>query len=688
MKLKRIRLKNIRSYEDQEVEFPEGAFLLSGDIGSGKTSILLAIEYALFGLQPGQKGSALLRNDSSAGEVTLELEIDEKGIVIERRLKRESKSVSNDYSALTINGEKKEYSTTELKTRILNLLHYPPEFIKKNNILYRYTVYTPQEQMKQIILEDPEIRLNVLGHVFGIDRYKRTRENLVTLLNHLKEDSKLLQLSIKDLDEEKSRIESTKLHLSELSSTVEKKQKELNEQIIARKVIEEEIKELEKKIKEKETFEKEVEKTKIMIASKRDSLMALDREAASLAKNISEQDRQFSEEELAKSARELESKRGEADHLNSKYIELSSRINGLEQTKQTLVEKKSRVFQLDICPSCLQNVPYAHKHNIINEAEREINEAIKLISSLGEERTSTKTLLDHTRTEMSKLEELKISLEILKSRKAFLEKSGARIEEIAKTKENLNKDLSLLQSHLESLKESILVFSKFNNLFNLKSGELSNSLSREKNCEISLAELKKEIEMTNRELSQTEKSIIEKETSKKKLLELMELSDWLAGGFLNVVNFMERSVMIKLRLEFSRLFSKWFHMLAGESFDVHLDENFTPLIVQGESEMDYSFLSGGERTAVALAYRLALTQTINSVLSTIKTKDIIILDEPTEGFSELQLDKMRDVLADLNIPQMIIVSHEQKIESFVESVLRIKKDSGISKKEAETNQKP
>lgn len=62
MKIKRITLDNIRSYEHQEITFPEGSVLLSGDIGSGKTSILLGIEFALFGLQPGQKGSSILRN--------------------------------------------------------------------------------------------------------------------------------------------------------------------------------------------------------------------------------------------------------------------------------------------------------------------------------------------------------------------------------------------------------------------------------------------------------------------------------------------------------------------------------------------------------------------------------------------------------------------------------------------------
>ncbi|MGV8130694.1 MAG: AAA family ATPase, partial [Candidatus Pacearchaeota archaeon] len=62
MIFKKIKLKNIRSYKEQELVFPEGAVLLAGDVGSGKTSVLLAIEYALFGLQPGQRGSSLLAN--------------------------------------------------------------------------------------------------------------------------------------------------------------------------------------------------------------------------------------------------------------------------------------------------------------------------------------------------------------------------------------------------------------------------------------------------------------------------------------------------------------------------------------------------------------------------------------------------------------------------------------------------
>ncbi len=123
-------------------------------------------------------------------------------------------------------------------------------------------------------------------------------------------------------------------------------------------------------------------------------------------------------------------------------------------------------------------------------------------------------------------------------------------------------------------------------------------------------------------------------------------------------------------------------LVPEEDLDSQIDENFTPIIVKEDVEMDYSFLSGGERTAVALAYRLALNQTINSVLSKINTKGIIILDEPTDGFSETQIEKIRDILEELNVKQLIIVSHEQKIEGFVDNVLKVTKEGNISKIES------
>ena len=84
-------------------------------------------------------------------------------------------------------------------------------------------------------------------------------------------------------------------------------------------------------------------------------------------------------------------------------------------------------------------------------------------------------------------------------------------------------------------------------------------------------------------------------------------------------------------------------------------------------------LSGGEKTSISLAYRLALNKVINDCIENIKTKDLLILDEPTDGFSSEQLDTLRDVLDIIKISQIIIVSHEPKIESYVNYVMRVQK---------------
>ena len=534
--------------------------------------------------------------------------------------------------------------------------------------------------MKQIITEDAETRLNVLRHTFGIDKYKRIRDNLTIFLNKLKEDSKLIQGEIKTLDSDKERLKSIKDFLQSIESKIGEKEKEVSFNREKRKSIELEVQELDKKIREKDVFEKEIEKSNVIISTKKDNISTLQRELLSLEKTLLEARENFDENKLISVRDEILSRKLAIEKLNSRFIEITTTINSLNANKTFFASEKDRILNMKICPTCLQDVSETHKHNILNRAEQEISEAAKKIEALVSEQAMIKPLLAKERNLLSNLEDEKSRLEGLKAKLSFIQKSQLRIDEVKRQIETLNKDIALLSSHVENLKQEVLKFSKFSNLLKIKQNELKNAFLLEKNSEISLAELKKEIEITSKQIAVLEEDIRKKEESRKKLLNILELSDWLSSQFMNLIDFTERNVLIRLRLEFSKLFGKWFHMLMPQdSFDVQLDENFTPLIIQGESEMEYSFLSGGERTAVALAYRLALNQTINSVLSNIKTKDLVILDEPTDGFSEAQLEKMRDVLEELNVAQLIIVSHEQKIEGFVNNVIRLKKENDVSK---------
>ena len=680
-----MHLKNIRSYQSQSIEFPEGSLLLAGDVGSGKTTILLAIEYALFGLQPGQKGSALLRHDATIGEVILECEIDSHEVTIERHLKRENRSIASDYAALTLDGETQEYSVTELKTRILALLGYPGEFVKRNNILYRYTVYTPQEQMKQIIMEDTETRLNVLRHIFGIDKYKRIRENLVLFVNRLKEEAKILQGEVKTIEYDRSRLVTMNGRNKELAANVVERERVWREHIAQRKSLEEEMVGVEKSIREKENFEKEVEKTKILIALKQENFASLAREKKDIEMSLAESGQTYDEARYVSCSEGLIKIKNELESLHGGMMTLMSTLASFEQAQKELITKKERVFKIDVCPTCLQDVPEAHKHNILNETEGRLVMLKKQVELTREQYTALIALINEKKYSASMLEKQKLELEILRSKTEYIDRSKKKRAEVIKQQETLQKDIEFLQKHTNNLKGDILSFSKFDTHYRLKQDELKKAFFIEKNTEISIAELKKEIEMTQEEIARVQREITQKEVLEGKLKYLLNLTDWLSNQFLMLIDFTEVQVMMKLRREFSRVFSTWFHMIAGDAFEVQLDENFTPVIMQGEFEMEYAFLSGGERTAVALAYRLALNQTINSVLSQIKTRDIVILDEPTDGFSEAQIDKIRDVLEELRVEQLIIVSHEQKIESFVDNVIRLRKVGEFSEIDTSTS---
>ncbi|MFA5992122.1 MAG: AAA family ATPase [Candidatus Pacearchaeota archaeon] len=677
MIIKRIKISNIRSYENAELVLPSGSTLLSGDIGSGKTSILLAIEFALFGLQPGQKGASLLKNGKDEGSVEIEIEIDNQDFIITRTLKRK-KSIGQESSFITINGKTEEKSVNELKNYVLNLLNYPPEFAKKTNLLYRFTVYAPQEEMKQIILENPEVRLNTLRHIFGIDKYKRIKENSTILISRLKEISKLKQGEISELETKKDLMKNRMEELVLTTNKIPEIEKKLKEILDLRGIKEKEIKEIDEKIDEKKKLENEVDKASIMLFTKKEQLVKTEKEIANLKMRVEETKKSFSQEEFDELNELIKSKRQEQEGINKEVIQFSTKITSLVSKKSDLESLKNKISGLKCCPTCLQDVGDMHKNNILSQTEGEIGLINTEKINLDNERQQKEITLKQLNSELLELDRKKGLMDVLKIRMLTIEDDRKRVDDLEKQKSALDIDMKMLSEQINRLKESVSEMKKFDMVMKSKESELAEIIRKEREIEINKAEVVKEIEFGKREISNLELEIERKEKSKQELMYLMEIESWVSNQFLEMISFIERNVMLKLRDEFSKLFSTWFSILVPDNFEVRLDEEFTPIIEQQDFQLDYDYLSGGERTAIALAYRLALNQTINSLLSEIKTKGIVILDEPTDGFSQQQLDKMRDVLQELNVKQLLIVSHDQKIESFVENIVRLKKENGLT----------
>ena len=352
-------------------------------------------------------------------------------------------------------------------------------------------------------------------------------------------------------------------------------------------------------------------------------------------------------------------------------------IAGEEANKSRLQKVMKEVTSLENCPICRQKVSAEHKHGINDKTEREISEIdsrlVKFKSGRDEAEKKKKVLITEInalRLKDKALSLLKVEIKNLEENKNSLK----RFEDLGKIISERIKALEIKKLELDKRIES---FKDLDEKYSSSKKELEKAREEQRQIELLKARTERQIEDLTTQINQIEKEIFEKEKIKSGIAKMKKFRDWINTNFVKTVKEIEKAVMNKVHAEFSSLFGKWFSMLA-EGLNARINEEFTPIIEQQGYEIEYSHLSGGERTAAALAYRLSLNQVINSIMSNIKTKDLLILDEPTDGFSFEQLDKMRDVLKELKVAQLILVSHEVKIESFVDNIIRFEKEEGIT----------
>ena len=684
MLLKSIKLHNIRSYEDHEINFPIGSLLLAGDIGSGKSTILLAIEFAIFGAKKGElPAHTLLRHGKKDAHVQLIMQIDNKDVIVKRALKRGNDGIKQESGYVVINGIKKEGTAEELRAWLLDLLGYPKDLVKKGkDLIYRYTVYTPQEEMKQILYENKENRLETLRKVFNIDKYKRVKENSKIILASLKEKKNYLEGSILDLEYKKRDSEEKKNE----TLNIDKRIKELNLKIDEVKNILTEkrksIENIENDIKQLISLRKELSVTEANLNHRIEQNNKLNDEINRLSSQIEELEKVLENRNLEGVdviLKKIDTKEKEINEVEYNYKSNIKKIKELEVKIEHCSDTIRKIRDLEICPVCEQNVDEAHKHNVNLRENKKYEELVNQIkdykgqeSRLEEIKIILKKELDSLIKEEKNFNILRIKFENLN------EKINDRKEKL-NLKDAIKKAISSFNTKKIELSSKINNYAEIEDKYKIVRKEIDNLLPEERFLELEKRKHETEKESIKRFIVNLEREIDEKQKAKERLAYISQFNNWISELFLNLMSSMEKHVMINIHSHFDELFKNWFSMLLeDETINVRVDEDFTPIIEQDGYDTFIENLSGGEKTAVALSYRLSLNKVINDVVATIKTKDIIMLDEPTDGFSTEQLDKVRDILEQLNVKQIIIVSHESKIESFVENVIRVQKQDSIS----------
>jgi len=685
MIINKIKLDNIRSYKSIELNFPKGNILLSGNIGSGKTSLLLAIDFVLFGLRKGAlSGGSLLRHGEEKGSVEIWFNIDGKEIIVKRTLKKSKNGVTQDFGFISINGENFEGTAIQIKQKVLELFNYPSESLTKSkSLVYNYTIYTPQEEMKSILLADAQERLTILRKVFGIDKYQKIRDNSKIVLSSLKNNLKEMEFRISDLmdkinerDETRAKIrenenflEEVNLKLKELKKSISeaKKQIELiNEEKTKRERLKRDIEVINNSIKHlienRARNNKEIEELKLDVNALEQEVKGFDdSNFESLNKRVLDH-----EEDLRKNEVLIK-------EINKKIYEAELKIAQSNKNK-------GEVIQLDYCIYCKQKVTEEHKDKIIHVEDLKLKENFEILDEFKSKLNNVEKIITNLKVELDKLRKRKSEFELYKFKSQTLDRKSSRIDSLILEQDKLKKDIGSLNVKSLDLNNSLELIPNVEERYKEFNEILDVYLLEEKKIITEKAKLDNECKLFKLRLDRLNEEINKAEVIKTKILNYSKLVSFLDSEFVNLVLTMEKQIMTRVHSDFDALFKDWFRMLVSdENLKIRLDNEFTPLIQQNGYDSDYLHLSGGERTAAALAYRLALNQVINTVMSDINTKDLLILDEPTDGFSGEQVDKIRLILDELGIEQIIIVSHDPKIESFVDYVLRFEKIDGVSK---------
>ena len=245
--------------------------------------------------------------------------------------------------------------------------------------------------------------------------------------------------------------------------------------------------------------------------------------------------------------------------------------------------------------------------------------------------------------------------------------------------ERLSSEIAEKEIELKQLRTHLETFEDLTDVISRKESEL-NSVRRE-NIQASsiLAASQEKLGNEEEKIAQNQKKISESKRWQQKFNLVFQYQEWLEAFFVPAIAQVEKQVLLSILQNFNETYRRWYSILVEDSTkESRIDENFTPIVNQDGYDQEIGFLSGGEKTSIALAYRLTLNSLMRKETDSMKS-NLLILDEPTDGFSKNQLGKIREVLDELKSEQIILVSHEKELETYVDNIFQISKQDGISK---------
>ncbi len=501
--LKRIILKNWKTHLNTEIEFSQGVNCLLGSMGSGKSSVLEAICFALFGTTPSLQSKKLSIADmvmkyptkKDDAEVIVELEVDGKLYDVIRKINRRK---GTHHSEVREDGKlKKAPHSKEVSEFVEKLLGMDYE-------TFSQIIYGEQNRIDFFLSIPPKKRKEKFDELLKIAKLEKARSNLITLINSMKSDVKAKRETLEKLKQEYTSIDVTALkneieklkaelkhnqqRLRNVKSELDRKRK-LEVELMSKKKKHEEIKlkmqrlrgESERLKKDLASFQQEQELCKgegeikaeiIEIQKRLVELENLEKEAtllksekARLLKEI-----KAAEEEVIRFEKEMSATRSiDSVETELKKVESEQRtiVHEIEKIRARIDEERNALEALEHadarCPVCESPLEESKKKSILDSKRNRMEELKKRISQLNIKNKNIVKKLEKLREERdavikfeSRKEEYIRNKESLRVNEQKLREAERRLGEIdavlaGEDREMLNQNLKNLEKILEML---------------------------------------------------------------------------------------------------------------------------------------------------------------------------------------------------------------------------------------------
>jgi exonuclease SbcC len=297
----------------------------------------------------------------------------------------------------------------------------------------------------------------------------------------------------------------------------------------------------------------------------------------------------------------------------------------------------------------------------------------KIKNNIQEEITSLKNKQQRLEPE---IRNSKLASELKKDLEKNIEKQKEKIQQKSE-KEN---ELKLKQDELETIKiNETELKEKEDSLNNIKNKEkeLFSSIQSIENVNKTIGEQLEYLKVEFKEKKQVVDELEQSKESMQKLENAIETLSRLREDIRNIREIIRKNFIEDFRQEFQKKFEEIRKYEEDYSVDIKQDYEPVAFAINGE-EVPITNLSGGEKTSVALSYRLALAD-LAAQISSINPSEILILDEPTTGFDQEDVKSLPLALRNIKtIPQIIIVTHEEELKNAADYKFEVQKEFGNS----------